>query len=114
MLNKNTLGVKSTGPIRSSPTYVQPKALISAEDKKSPIKDVSNYLNDIQAYFHKYDWLCHLATFFVSKLLLRWPSDKANIMLVKICYKLLYVIQFETSLIGDFLSSVDIKAFGCT
>ena len=28
--------------------YVQPKALISAEVKKSPIKGVSNYLNDIQ------------------------------------------------------------------
>ena len=31
------------------------------------------------------------------------------IILVKICYKLLY---FETSLIGDFLASADIKAFG--
>ena len=39
---------KGAGPIRSSPTYVQPKALISAEAKKSPIKDVSNYLNDIE------------------------------------------------------------------
>ena len=47
---------------------MRPKALISAEAKKSPIKDVSNYLNDIQqfiAYFHKYDWLCHLATFII-------------------------------------------------
>ena len=48
MLNKNTLGVKKCGTIRSSPTYMQPKGLISAEAKKSPIKDVSNYLNDIQ------------------------------------------------------------------
>ena len=48
MLNKNTLGVKSARLIRSSPTYVPPKALISAEAKKSPIKDVSNYLNDTQ------------------------------------------------------------------
>ena len=41
---------KSARPIRSSPTYVQPKALISAEAKKSPsrIQDVSNYLNEIQ------------------------------------------------------------------
>ena len=45
MLNKNTLGVKK---FEASPTYVRPKALISAEAKKSPIKDVSNYLNDIQ------------------------------------------------------------------
>ena len=37
---------KSARPIRSSPIYVQPKALISAEAKKSPIKDVSNYLNE--------------------------------------------------------------------
>ena len=29
-------------------------------------------------YFHKYDGLCHLTTFFVPKLLKRWPSDKAN------------------------------------
>ena len=35
------------------------------------------------------------------------------IMLMKTCYKLLYVIQV-TSLIGDFLASADIKAFGCT
>ena len=38
---------KSVGPIRSSPTYVQPKGVISAEAKKSPIKDVSNYLNSL-------------------------------------------------------------------
>ena len=48
MLDKNILGVKQCGPIRSSPTYVRPTALISAEAKKSSIKDVSNYLNDIQ------------------------------------------------------------------
>ena len=40
--------VKSVRPIRSSPTYVRPKALISTEAKKSPVKDVSNYLNDMQ------------------------------------------------------------------
>ena len=40
MLNKNSLGVKSARPIRSNPTYVRPKALISAEAKKSPIKDL--------------------------------------------------------------------------
>ena len=48
MLNKNTLGIKSARPIRNSPTYLRSKALISAEAKKSPIKDVSNYLNEIQ------------------------------------------------------------------
>ena len=42
------LGIKSARPIRSSPTYVEPKALISAETKKSPIKDVLNYLNNKQ------------------------------------------------------------------
>ena len=37
------------------------------------------------------------------------------IILVKISYKLLYVIQVvEISLIGDFLASADIKAFGHT
>ena len=39
MLNKNTLGVKN-------PTYVQPKALI--QEVTYQIKDVSDYLNDIQ------------------------------------------------------------------
>ena len=46
--------------------YVWPKSLISAEAKKSPIRDVLNYLNDmIQyfiAYFYKYDWCCYFAT----------------------------------------------------
>ena len=28
---------KGARPIRSSPTYVRPKSLLSAEDKKSPI-----------------------------------------------------------------------------
>ena len=36
---------------------------MSAEAKKSPIKDVLNYLNELIAYFHKCDWFCHLATF---------------------------------------------------
>ena len=44
MLNKYPGCKKGAGPIRSSSTYVQLKALISAEAKKSPIKDVSNYL----------------------------------------------------------------------
>ena len=43
--------------------YVQPKAMISAKAKKSPIK------------------------------IAMWPSDKANHNKVKICYKLLQVIQ---------------------
>ena len=48
MLNKITLDVKKCRANKKQPpTYVRPKALISAEAKKSPIKDVSNYLNDI-------------------------------------------------------------------
>ena len=31
----------------TTPTYLRPKALISAEAKKSPAKDVSNYFNEI-------------------------------------------------------------------
>ena len=67
---------------------MRPKGLISAEAKKSPIKDVSSYLNDI-------DWLCHLATFlnynnFGTK---KGGQVAKPIILVKICYKLLYVIQ---------------------
>ena len=69
MLNKNTPGCKkSARPIRSSIAnrYVRPKTLISVEAKKLLIKNLFHYLNDIQqfiAYFHNYDWLCHLATF---------------------------------------------------
>ena len=50
MLNKNTLGVKSVRPIRSSIAnrYVRPKTLISVEAKKLLIKNLFNYLNDIQ------------------------------------------------------------------
>ena len=44
MLNKNTLGVKKCGANKKQP-YL---CVISAEGKKLPIKDVSNYLNDIQ------------------------------------------------------------------
>ena len=39
------------------------------------------------------------------------------IIVVKICYKLLYVIQVDKRLkilISDFLASADIKVFGCT
>ena len=39
MLNKNTLGVKKCGANKKQPTYVRPKALISAEAKKSPITE---------------------------------------------------------------------------
>ena len=56
MLNKNTLGVKkSARPIRSSPTYVRPKAVISAEAKKSPSKMFpKNYLNEIQQFYNMF------------------------------------------------------------
>ena len=47
------------------------------------------------AYFHKYDWLCHLATFFVPmNYYKKWPSDKAN-HTCEICITL-YVIQGVT------------------
>ena len=62
---------KSARPIRSSIAnkYVgATKRFVSVETKKSPMKDVLNYLNDIQEYFHKYDWLCHLATFFIPNV----------------------------------------------
>ena len=67
MLNKNTLGVKKCEANQKQHCkQVRPKTLISVEAKKLLIKFFFNYLNDIQwftAYFHKYDWLCHLATF---------------------------------------------------
>ena len=42
---------------------MQPKALISAEAKKSPIKDVSNYLNYMQYFITSL-----VLSFFVPKL----------------------------------------------
>ena len=51
---------------------VQPKTFVSVEAKKLFIKNLFNYLNDIQlftAYFHNYDWLCHLATLFIGLVL---------------------------------------------
>ena len=57
-----------------------------------------------------YDWLCHLATFLCQ------PCNKGGqvtkpIILVKTCYK---TILKNLSVIGDFLASADIKAFGRT
>ena len=45
------MGVKKCETNKKQPTYVRPKALISAEAKKSLIKDVPNYLNDITSIF---------------------------------------------------------------
>ena len=74
MLNKNTWGVKSVGPIRSNIAnrQAQPKSLISAEAKKLlyQIFVTPRMTHNIIAYFHKYDWLCHLATFFRTYKLL--------------------------------------------
>ena len=67
MINKSTLGVKKVrGQSEAALQTGVTKTLISVEAKKLLIKIFFNYLNDIQwfiAYFHKYDWLCHLATF---------------------------------------------------
>ena len=54
MLNKNTLGVKIVRGQSEAALqirirrYVQPKTLISVEAKKLLIKNLFNYLNDIQ------------------------------------------------------------------
>ena len=47
MLNENTLGVKMCEANKKQPYLCATKALISAEAKKSPIKDVLNHSNDI-------------------------------------------------------------------
>ena len=64
------------------------------------------------AYFHKYDWLCHLVTFIIILVQKRCPSDKAN----HTCENMLLTIACHSSslrsLIGDFLASADIKDFG--
>ena len=52
MLNKNTQGVKKVRGQSEAALqirrYVQPKTLISVEAKKLLIKNLFNYLNDIQ------------------------------------------------------------------
>ena len=49
--------------------------------------------NSFIAYFHKYDWLCHLATFSIPQLLLlRWPTDKAMPI---IQYAINYCMSFK-------------------
>ena len=52
MLNKNTLGVKKVRGQSEAALqigmYVRPKTLISVEAKKLLIKNLFNYLNDIQ------------------------------------------------------------------
>ena len=52
MLNKNTLGVKKVRGQSEAAlqigSYVRPKTLISVEAKKLLIKNLFNYLNDIQ------------------------------------------------------------------
>ena len=56
------------------------------------------------AYFHNYDWLCHLATFFV---LYNYKSGQVTkpIIVVKICYKLLYVIQVVKKIFDKYVTS---------
>ena len=72
-------------------TYVRPKALISAEAKKSPILKMTFYNNLLLAYFHENDWICHLATFIII-LVQKGGQVIKPIVFVKICYKLLYYV----------------------
>ena len=85
MLNKNTWGVKKCGANQKQHCKQAgtTKCLILAEAKKllNQIFVTPGMTHNIIAYiyFHKYDWLCHLATFFVPiNYYKRWPSDKAN------------------------------------
>ena len=64
--------------------------------------------------FHKYDWLCHLATFYNSLCVKKGGQVTKPIILVKICYNIVchsrsykYLIKY------NFLASADIKSFGC-
>ena len=57
MLNKNTLGVKKVRGQQEAtlPMYMRPKAMISAEAKKSPSKMFpKNYLNEIQQFYNMF------------------------------------------------------------
>ena len=78
MLNKNTPGVKKcdanqTQHYQQVHTVGAIKNLISDEAKKLLINIIFNSLNDIYIVYSifsqvQYDWLCHLAIFFVIKV----------------------------------------------
>ena len=68
MLNKNTLGVKKVRGQSEVALQIGMYDQKLVEAKKLLIKNLFHYLNDIQSYFHNYDWLCHLATFFTPSL----------------------------------------------
>ena len=97
---------------------VRPIALISAEAKKllyqktfNSLNDIVhsinyilqlalslghlfctfNSLNDIRQYFIAYFFVTCMATFFVPRLLKRWPSDKANCKI----YAMNYCMSFK-------------------
>ena len=60
-------------------------------------KTIFNSLNDVQ-YFHNYNWLCHLATFIILGMKKGGQVTKP-IILLKICYKLLYMSFKELKIV---------------
>ena len=67
--------------------------------------------------FHKYNWLCHLATFINKVGHKKGSQVTKSIILVKTCYKTTVFHSSSLkylSVISDFLASADIKAFGRT
>ena len=65
--------------------------------------------HNIIAYFHKYDWLCHLATFIGTKKVAKWQSQSYYVAFVKICYNIEELKYFYK--VANFLASADIKLF---
>ena len=92
MLNKNTWGVKKCRANQKQ--HCKQAGLTKRFDISwgQEVTLVTPWMtHNIIAYFHKYDWLCHLATFFCTykQYYKRWPSDKANhTSHVKICYNI--------------------------
>ena len=83
MLNKNTLGVKKCKANKKQPYLCATKSfdINWGQEVTSHWKMFETTwmkYNNFIACFQKYDWLCHLAAFFVPTSLYRWPSDKAN------------------------------------
>ena len=97
MLNKNSLAVKKVRPIRSHNGYKRPKTLISSKAKKLNI-------------------LLRISHLFVLSSFIRWPGDKANmIIVVKMPCKLLYACHSSKRILNkmfNFSALLDIRVFG--
>ena len=80
---KNTWGAKKVRGQEEAALvgYMQQKSLKAKKFGICMVHHSISYLIHVYApEFHNYDWLCHLATFYIIHSLHNkgWPSDKVN------------------------------------